>query len=354
MSPRVFIYVAIVVGMVGSGNVHAQSSCATELERASTMLAQGEEKECFALLDTLLMTSCAKDRELKHRLLLLKAATYHPVDSVDQLRGTLETMFRNNRRMVIRPYDKDIKDKPWVWDTWNDLVRPELQQDAGWLRAGLFVGPLMPILDVNGTRKVLDSDEDFRYSPATGYEAGVTAEVDILKNTSVGVSAALARSGYTVRNNAIRYEEELTQVPLRLTAKHRIGFGPLSPWHAFVGLSAAWVPLISADASIERSGDGVRFLSAKTLDRKAERRPWMATAGGSIGIGRKVGHCILIVQARYDHALQPLMREEPAYTETELLARYYFVDNEVSFSSFSASFGVQYIIRYHAKNRIHP
>jgi hypothetical protein len=201
---------------------------------------------------------------------------------------------------------------------------------------------------------VFEADEPYRYGRDLGYEVGAMLEVDVAHNIAVRLSAGYSEHRYTARNNAIRYEENLTTLPLMLGVKKMFWLNERSPWVPYLVVGATYAPLLEATADIERSGDGVRFLAPKTVDRTSEREQEQLFGSGAIGISYKVGHVVLFAEGQYDLAFGPLMPETPAYSETELLTRYYYVDNQVTLSGFTARLGLQYVIKYHTKNRIHP
>ena len=69
------------------------------------------KRQCINTIDGALV-DCDKDRELKGRLLFLKALAEAGEDSLDQMRSDLERLFRNDRHQIIKPYDPLIKGKP--------------------------------------------------------------------------------------------------------------------------------------------------------------------------------------------------------------------------------------------------
>lgn len=326
--------------------------CDTELERAAVLLSDGDYEHSRILLDTLIQR-CTGDRDLRHRILLLQAATYHELDSLAGMRRSLELMFRNDRHMPIKPYEKEIKDKELVFTTWDEEIRYELRKDHGRFRVGMHLGPRFPLLQTEGERKVFESDEPYDHSTLTGFEAGVHGEFEVLHNSSIHISVSRSTNGYTARNDAIRYEETLTAFPMTASLKRSFWISPRSPWVPWITAGVTYTPITTAKVSIERAGDGVRFLAPKTYDRIAERNADQLLLAGSIGLARKVGHTVLFVEGRYEHALTDLTLDSPSYTETELLTRYYYVDNRAIMHGIIARFGVQYIVKYHSHNRIH-
>ncbi|MBK7268016.1 MAG: hypothetical protein IPI07_00350 [Flavobacteriales bacterium] len=110
--------------------------------------------------------------------------------------------------------------------------------------------------------------------------------------------------------------------------------------------------LRNATADIERTGDGLRFLAPKSVERASERKTEQIAVGGGLGVGYKVGHVVLFVEGHYRYALDRITKDEPTYTESELLTNYYWVDGKFSLSGGGVAIGLQYVLRYHPNNRI--
>jgi len=334
---------------------YAQSTCAQRYDDAKRLYDGGYREECITAI-TLALDSCMQDREQAGRLLFLKALAEAGEDSLATMHGDLEQLFRTDRGYVIRAYDPLMKGKAGEADLYGgwEILQGNLRKDHGRLRAGIQIGIRNPLISVEGDRKVFETDDAYRYGTEVGYDAGVLLEHDVAHNLAIRASGSYSVQGWTARNNAIRYDETLTSVPLFLGLKKMFWLGERSTWVPYFILGATYAPIIQAKANIERSGDGVRFLAPKTLDRTAERETSQLMGSGVVGVSYKVGHTVLFAEAQYDHAFTPLMLDDPKYSETELLIRYYYVDNVVTLSSVVCRVGVQYVVKYHRKNRINP
>lgn len=334
--------------------VHAQSNCAQRYDDAKALYDSGDRAECISAITTAL-DSCGQDREQASRLLFLKALAEAGQDSLDLMRSDLEQLFRTDRGYVIRAYDPLMKGKAGEADLYSawEILQGDLRKDHGRLRAGIQIGVRDPIISVEGDRRVFETDDPYRYGTEVGYDAGALVEYDLAHNIAVRASASYSVQGWTARNNAIRYDETVTSVPTFLGVKKMFWISERSTWVPYFVLGATYAPIIEAKANIERSGDGVRFLAPKALDRTSERETSQIIGSGVIGVSYKVGHTVLFAEAQYDQAFTAIMPDSPTYSETELLMRYYYVDNQVTLSSIVARIGVQYVVKYHRKNRIY-
>lgn len=347
-------YITLLGSLLWTLGSMAQSTCAQRYDDAKALYDSGDREDCITAI-TMALDSCKNDREQAGRLLFLKALAEAGQDSLDRMRSDLEQLFRTDRAYVIRAYDPLIKGKAGEADLYGgwEILKGSLRKDHGHLRAGIQIGVRNPLISVEGDRKVFETDDAYRYGTEVGYDAGVQLELDVAHNVAIRASGSYSVQGWTARNKAIRYDETLTSVPIFLGVKKMFWLSDRSTWVPYFVLGATYAPIIEAKANIERSGDGVRFLAPKTLDRTAERETAQIMGSGVVGVSYKVGHTVLFVEAQYDHAFNALMPDSPTYSETELLMRYYYVDNKVTLSSIVGRVGLQYVVKYHRKNRIH-
>jgi hypothetical protein len=265
-------YVLSALLLFSCATAHTQSTCTQRYDDAKALYDSGDREDCITAI-TLALDSCGQDREQASRLLFLKALAEAGQDSLDRMRSDLEQLFRTDRGYVIRAYDPLMKGKAGEADLYGawEILQGSLRKDHGRLRAGIHIGVRNPLISVEGDQKVFETDDAYRYGTEVGYDAGVQVELDVAHNIAVRASGSYSRQGWTARNNAIRYDETLTSVPLFLGVKKMFWLGDRSTWVPYFVLGATYAPIIEAKASIERSGDGVRFLAPKTLDRTAER-----------------------------------------------------------------------------------
>lgn len=344
--------IGLVLGLVAP-TFGQDAPCLIGYEQALVIYERGDLREALEGLDTL-RGQCTSDKEQLHRVLLLSAVAHLRIDSMADMGRDLEAMLRNDRNMELKPYENLIKDHPAVWSTFEEDVRVGFRKDHGRLRAGFSGGVVLPLLMLGDERRVFEADEPFMHSSKVGSEFAALLEYDVAHNIAIRLSGGISQQRYAVRNNAIDYEETLISVPLGFGIKKMFWLGEKSPWVPYLALGATYAPVMEARASISRSGDGVRFLSPKTLDRISERENDQVLGWGALGISYKVGHSVLFLEGQYSHALSELIPEEPSYSETELLTRYYYVDRPLTLSSIVVRAGLMYVVQYHKKNRLHP
>lgn len=346
---------ALALALPCTGAATAQSTCAQRYDDAKRNYDNGDRRTCITLI-AVALDSCGHDREQRSRLLFLKALAEAGEDSLARMRSDLEQLYRNDRHYTVRAYDPLIKGKAGEADLYGawEIMGSRMRRDHGRLRAGLALGPRNTLVNVDGDRRVFEPDGAWSYGTTLGLETTAQLEYDIAHNLAIRASCGWLQERYSARNNALRYEENISSTPIFLGLKKLFWLGQRSPWVPYAFAGASYAPVLRAEADIERSGDGVRFLAPKTIDRTAEREDALMSAGLGLGLSHKVGHVVLFAEAQYDHAFNALIPEEPRYSETELLIRYYYVDNEVSLSGITGRVGVHYVVKYHRKNRIHP
>ena len=346
-----------------NGSIAAQvdaTSCEHDYGTARALYDDGRLNESVKLLDSLLLT-CGKDKDQLQRILFLKAVIDARNDSIADMRRGLEQLFRNDRNYTLKPYDPlivGLNIKEQLYSNYEllagsrELGPGRLQKDQGLLRAGVLGGVVLPRLDVTTDRVLHEEDGTYSYEVLPGWEAGALLEWDVIPNLALRFSGTYGTARYRARNKSIQYEEQLTSTALSFGIKKMFWLKD-SPWVPYVIASGSFMYLLSAQADIERSGDGVKFLDIKSLDRIGEREQEQYLGSGAIGLSRKVGHVVLFVEGRYDHAFTSLTRADAPYSSGELLVQYYHVDNDITMSRIAATAGVQYVVRYHSSNRIY-
>jgi hypothetical protein len=353
-----FLGIHVCSNLVAQG---AQASVEEAIKEAERLYRE-DLHATWKLVDSLARSGDG-DRDQRERILLLKAVTEARSDSIPAMRRTVEALFRNHRAYVLKPYDPLIVELPEREDIYNTYQRlmggrevgpGALQKDQGRWRAGLLAGAVLSRLEQSTDRQVFDSDGTYSYTTPAGWEALAISEYDVAHNLAVRLAAGYGEVLYRTRNASVRYEERMALVPLSLGLRKLFWLGERSPWvpHLTGGVGMTWIA--SANANVERAGDGVRLLGPMEVDRLPDRERQQFHLYGGAGISRKVGHTVLFLEGRYEHALSGLSRNASPYRDDDLLVRYYHVDNDLSLSRIVLCAGLQYVIAYHQRNRIHP
>lgn len=336
------------------------TSCEQAYGRAYALYDQdGRLNEARGLLDSL-CSKCRKDNDQLQRIVFLKAVIEARNDSIKAMRRSMEQLFRNDRGYVLKPYDPIIVGLPVkeeVFTTYEQLSGSrgtgpgQLRKDHGHWRVGLHFEGHRSDLDVEDPPKVFEADAPPKYKGSLGWEAGAHAEWDMVPNLALRIKGGWSEWNLEAKSTGVRYGEKLTFIPLGLGVKKMFWIKNCS-WVPYLIAEASYMMLRSATADIERTGDGLRFLAPKTLERSSERRTEQIDVGGGLGVGYKVGHVVLFVEGHYRHALDRITKNGSTYTESELLTNYYWVDGKFSLSGGGVALGLQYVLRYHPNNRI--
>lgn len=313
------------------------------------------------LADSLTRT-CTDDRDQMARILFLRTLIAAREDSIPAMQRNLERLFRNDRNYVLKPYDPlliAIPERDELYTEYQLLFGSRemgpgaLRKDHGRFRAGFTAALICPQLEVTTERVLFAEDGPTLYSPEPGWSAGAVVEYDVFPNWAVRLSGGIASYGYRARNNAVFYEEQLNYYDGFLGL--RKSFWLKDPrWVPFLLAGGGMSILGSAEAAVDRRGDGVKLLGPYTSDRVDERARYQYRAIAGAGVAYKMGHTVLSLECRYEYAFSDHTLEEAPWTESEYLLRYYYADNDLRISNISVCLGLQYIIRYHTRNRIHP
>ncbi len=333
----------------------AQMDCIQRYDDAKALFDNGERKVCIQVLDTAL-NRCAKDRDVYGRMLYLKSLAEAGEDSLDRMRRDLERLYRSDRHFVIKAYDPLIKGRTGeaeLYGAWENL-HTDLRKDLGRWRAGVSVSFSSTIIRTTTDRKVLASDEEMDYGTSIGWDAGGTMEWEIIPNLALTASAGYGVTGFEATNGPITYKENMTRVPMSVGVK-KCFWLDRSAFVPFARINGGFGWLLRDEAQIERvDGQDTRYLRSINMDRLAERRQDQFWLEGALGVSRKAGHTVLSAEVAYDHALTTLTLDSAPYTNAELLADYYYVDNTLFMHAVVLRITAQYVLDYHNKNRIHP
>ncbi|MBL7938219.1 MAG: hypothetical protein JNL43_02565 [Flavobacteriales bacterium] len=346
---------ALVVALFVTGSISAQTECAQRYDDAKALFDNGDRRACITTLDSAL-GDCGKDQDLKGRLLFLKALAEAGEDSLDLMRADLERLFRNDRHQIIKPYDPLMKGKPGEADLFGawEVLQRALRKDLGRWRLGGHASLLRTIPRVTTERTVYAGDDPLDHTAPFGWEVGGDMEWEMIPDLAIRGSAAYGNVGYKANNSTIDYQERIALMPFLVGVKKQVQLkkSPYVPF-ATLGLGAAW--LMAADAEISREEDqDTRYLRSLATDRLSEREQQQYWGEASIGMSRKLGSTVFSMEVAYQRSLTALNSDEGPYTNNDLLAGYYYVDNETFLDAVLLKVSVLYIAAYHRQNRIYP
>lgn len=338
-----------------------EAGCEKQYQEALRLYKEAQFGIADRLADSL-SKICTHDRDQMARILYLRVLIAARQDSIDAMHRNLERLFRNDRNYVLKPYDELLMEIPKQREDVHtayqllfgsrEMGPGKLRKDHGRFRAGLMASLVFPQLEVATDRVVFDEDGPFALSPEQGWSAGAIVEYDVFPNWALRLGGGIASYGYRATNKAVAYQEELSLLDLTLGIRRSFWLKD-SPWVPFLFAGGGLGLLSSADADVDRSGDGVRLLGPLSTDRSNEREQFQYRGIAGVGLAYKVGHTVLSLEGRYEHALTDHTLRDAPYTESELLLLYYYADNDLRISNISVAVGIQYIIRYHKRNRIY-
>lgn len=355
--------ILIVCSCVITTELSAQEAagCETAYQEALRLYKDAQFDIADGLADSL-SRSCMQDKDQLARILFLRTLIAARVDSVAAMHRDMEALFRIDRNYILKPYDPlliEIPQRDELYTAYQYLFGSRevgaglLRKDHGRLRAGFMGGLVIPQLDVRTDRQVFEDDGPNTLTATPGWNAVLLVEYDLFPNWALRVNGGLSRYGYLAKNKALAYKEDLQLLDLAMGIRKSFWFKGQS-WVPYLLAGAGLGMLQTVNAHIERSGDGVRLLGPLDADRIAERTRIQYRGIAGAGVAYKIGHTVLSVEGRYEYAFTDHTLPDAPYTESELLTRYYYLDNDLRISNITVAMGIQYIIRYHRRNRFYP
>ena len=326
--------------------------CSAVYDRALALYDDGRLNECLVQLK-MLDNGCVINAQERDRALQLRAVTELRLDSIAALHRSLEQMLRNQRHPSISPGDAMVSDHYAVWTSYDEVVRQRFKKDQGRSRAGVFVTGQRSAPEVGAQIIILEGDEPLDYRGGTDLAAGAAFEWDMVPNLAVRIVGKYEQLSYSASSPTRSYSEGLDLFGLSLGLKQMFWLRR-TPWVPYALVHFERGAILGARADIERQGDGLRYLPTRSIERIDQREQVQLWAGGGIGLGRKVQSLVFYAEVSFNLALRDLTLPGLTYVESELLTNYYFVDAPVRLHKYGLTAGVQYVLKYHGKNRFYP
>ncbi|GAA0894244.1 hypothetical protein GCM10009122_39250 [Fulvivirga kasyanovii] len=198
-----------------------------------------------------------------------------------------------------------------------------------------------------GVDNTANSAED--YKGKLGFQFGGGGEVNINDNFSLGLELNFYQRSYSYSNTLFNsdnqtFQENQTGIDMPVFLKYRWDFVKIRPYvYAGVGFSY----LLSSKGTvklIDRVGSGAEDLTeipvtGPEVDLKSVRNSFNRFAHLGAGVNYRLGYNYLVVDVRYMAGLSNIINEEEQYTNTILLYKYGFVDDDKRLNNFSLSVG---------------
>lgn len=315
----------------------SENACAKVLRSARTSYEQGRIEEVPDLLRECLKSGFNEiERVEAHRLLILSYLYY------DERAAAEEAMLQF---LKIEPeYEVNpVVDPPEFINLYNTFRTEPI------FLVGGKAGGNLTFVNVENNFSV---DNAIRspgtYTAQLGFQVGLTADIPINKNFSIGVEANFSGQFYEYTNSQLGFstltfqEEQLwAEVPLFL----RYNFGK-GDTRYYVQLGGSVSYLISSEATVERTDSvnveiGNRSVSGPSIDLSEQRESLNYSIVGGFGVRIKnvLGRGYVLADVRYSYGIPNVVNTEARYANEELQYRYLYVDNDFSLNNAFLSIG---------------
>lgn len=371
---RGYVIVQCLLGLIAI--CPAQQQCAQRYENAKAFFDSGDRPNCIRVIDSTLskasgLIDCRRDRALMCRVILLRSIAEAGEDSLEDMRSSLEQIFRTDRSFEIRPYDPLIHGKSGQADltrAWEQQAIP-LRKDFGRCRIGIQIsaGWAFPRFEMDRRSKIDTLSIDYATRSRFGW--GLLLEYDIIPNLALRANIAYSTTGYraatgyseyfdrgffpwTLSDNAdTYYKEKISQ------RSYSIGLMK-SFWRRrksmvpFFGISVGTSSVVRAVARITDDGpNSWGPESSIALDRLDERASQSFWSEWSVGTSAKQGSTVIGIEMCYRHANTPITKSNAQGTYNPIFAEYGYWENRIYLNEFTIRLNVRYILSYHKRNR---
>ncbi len=339
------VYIAILMSFLGVTVSQAQreqseNACAKTLRSARSSYEQGRIEEVPDLLNDCLKGGFNDvERVEAHKLLILSYLYYDE-------RGAAEEAMLKFLKIEPEYEINPVVDPPEFINLYNSFRTKPIFLIGGKAGGNLTFVDVQKNFSLDNMMTVPGT-----YSAQLGYQAGLTADIPLFKNFSLGIEANFIGQFYEYENSQLgfsqlTFQEEQLWAEVPLFIRYNFDKGNVK-YYAQVGASISY--LISAEATVERTDSvnveiGNRSVSGPSIDLKEQRESLNYSIVGGVGVKIKnvLGRGYLLADIRYSYGIPNVVNEETRYDNQELQYRYLYLDNDFSLNN--AFFSIGYMV----------
>ena len=327
-------------------------NCITFVKTAEGLFNAGDYVSCINLLERGL-NECSLSMDEKEAAITELIKAYLETDNLGMTDVYTKKLLKNNPNYELK---KDLVQPDFVRLYNSYRIRPLLT-------AGIKAGLNFPIFNVAKTYSVYDSvDYEAPYKSRTGYQFGVSGEVEPIRNIAVCADINYA---------AIKYERSIDGVKgWNLNYKEKMSEFEAAGYLKIYFTKKRLKPYIIAGAYVSRLSDAVANVSLtyKTIDRltlqldeysisqnniSQNNQRTIFNNGVLVGLGAryKISNILIGAEAYYSVGLTNLADGDRRYSNSDLLYNYYYVDNDFKVNKIMVSVTASYILKYSVKKK---
>jgi len=310
-----------------------------QLERAENLYQNGNVDSIPKLILPCLQSFGAFNDEEKTRAYKLLILSY---------------IFQDNQQLATEQMLKFLKFKPDYRLTDADpLEFEDLYNEfrtTPIISVGVSVGINSVFVKVLSNYYLFDkTNVSQNYATKYGYSIGIKANRLLFKNNELDFECSLRQSSYTFNCNYYQFTqvsmtENMMFLDLPLSVVHIFGKKTFAP---FIQIGAAFSYLVGDNASLLRSYfDGVHTdITGSAINVISQRNQFYYQPFVAAGIKYKVGRGNLYANIKYNFGLANFVNGGSRYNNSELIFKYFYVDNDFKINTFS--FNVGYLFSFY-------
>ncbi|UII31544.1 PorT family protein [Fulvivirga ulvae] len=338
MRRKVLFIIYLMCVLVATDQSIYGQSCGETLNIARERFNSGHLYEIPAILKPCLDNGFNKDQRIEAYWLLTR--TYLFIDDPISAEDSYLKLLRQDPEYIIDP-ERDPIDVVYLSKKFKTTPIFVLYAKIGLNHSSVDV------IHNYGVDNTLNSAES--YKGKLGFQFGGGGEVNASDNISFGLELNFFQRSYSYSNTLFNtdnqtFQENQTGIDIPLFLKYRWDFVKIRPY-VYAGFGFSY--LLSSKATvklIDRVGSGAEDLTeipvtGPEVDLKSIRNNFNHFAHLGAGVNYRLGYNYLVVDIRYIAGMSNIINEEEQYSNSTLLYKYGFVDDDKRLNNFSLSVG---------------
>jgi hypothetical protein len=322
-----------------SSLVSAQDNCSDVLTKAQDTYKEGRINEIAEMLEPCLANGLNKQEKIEaYRLLTL---TYLYFNEKEKAEGAMTQLLHNDPEYKLRHVDPTE-----FVNLYNSFRTTPI------VLIGAKVGVNYTDVDVHKNFSLDDSSVPRgEYSSNVGIQASVSAQFPISKKASLLAELLYVANSYTYNDNLFNYaslEFPEKQTHLCVPVLFNYNFGKSSKWVPYANVGASVSYLLKSKVTPIRvdvtDGNNQREIKEGEIDISSIRKSinYNIVLGGGLKVKDILGRGYLLLDIRYSHGLNNVVKSKERYSNQVLMYSYMYVDNDFKLNSFQYSLGYSY------------
>jgi hypothetical protein len=329
--------------------VQGQNTCSQTLLKAQIAYYEGRADEVLSILEACLRDGFTEEeRSQAYRLLTL---THLYLNESQNAENTMLSFIRLNHYYKIN----EAVDPAEFINLYKQFRTWPIYMITPKFGTNLMLAKVIKNFSPDNTTQA-----NYRYQTVFGYQTGISIEIPLNARFSVNPEIYLSGKKYIYNNKLFGYEylsfnEEQNRIELPLLLMYNIGNKRLRPF--FQGGFSTDI-LFHASSQVLREDHSVddeirKQVTGPVVNIRSQRKLFSYSAIMGCGIKYRRGKNIFIVDARYNIGLVNMAKPSMRYTQSELLYKYGYIDNDFRLNSYMFSIGYVMPI-YHTKKLNQP